>query len=928
MRTLPPALLLLAVVALPGWPAAPPPAPPAPEFEKWTIDDVVHAASVNDVQVSPDARWAVWAQTAPNTEKNEHVGHLVRLDLGTRRATRLTRGPDACTHPRWSPDGKHLAFLSARHPRAAKHAKRARRRRAGRDDEDKADPAQLWLIDPTGGEPWQLTDVGRGVEQYEWAGKDALVFAAQEAPTRRETRLEDEKKDGTVVVEDDPHEPPVRLFRVGVKSKKVTRLTDNRDRVEYLSVSPEGRHAVAFHNASLRHTYDSKTRPTVYLHDLKTGEKRRLFADPKFNISHIRWAPKGGGFFATNEHSSRPHLDMASVTELYFHDVAANATSQIDLDWPRGLAGQAENEGAPGFVPTANGFLALLADGVRNRPARFTRSTGGWTRQWLSGSHAANLFGLAAGADGRTLLYAHSAASTPTRWYRARLDGTRIETPSPLPSFNEEFSERRLARTEVVRWKGGLDEEVEGILYYPHAYKAGKRYPLVVMIHGGPASADLDCWNESWDYAPNLLCQRGAFVLRPNYHGSSRYGLKWLESIAGGRYCEAELDDIERGVEALVARGLVDPDRLGLQGWSNGAILTNALVTRTARYKAAVAGAGTIEYISDWASCKFGEAFDRYYLGKSPFEDLRLYILKSPFYRLDRVTTPTLILFGAEDRVVHPQQGWLQYRGLQQLGKAPVRFVLFPGEKHSLAKISHQRRKLEEELAWFDRHLFKTAAARNEAIKDNSPLEWLLKRKPARKVGHLVGYMDKGILVPETVSYERLKVGKFEVTVAQYAEFASPRAGGSPVAVPRGNYPATGVTFEKAQAYCDWLSKKTGRRYRLPTLAEAEDLYDGEGQGENTLDAWAGYKVNPEDAVRLRAALKQMDGETLVKEVGRGRPAGKSGVFDLGGNVAEWVVARPGAGVLRGGSADMPVNAKGLKLEPAPEYRGFRVIEE
>src|SRR5262249_40384728 len=156
----------------------------------------------------------------------------------------------------------------------------------------------------------------------------------------------------------------------------------------------------------------------------------------------------------------------------------------------------------------------------------------------------------------------------------------------------------------------------------------------------------------------------------------SRYGLKWLESIAGGRYCEAELDDIEKGVDALIARGLVDPDRLGLQGWSNGAILTNALVTRTTRYKAAVAGAGTIEYVRDWASCKFGEAFDRYYLGKSPFEDLRLYILKSPFYRLDRVTTPTLILFGAEDRVVHPQQGWLQYRGLQQLGKAPVRFVL------------------------------------------------------------------------------------------------------------------------------------------------------------------------------------------------------------------------------------------------------------
>ena len=113
----------------------------------------------------------------------------------------------------------------------------------------------------------------------------------------------------------------------------------------------------------------------------------------------------------------------------------------------------------------------------------------------------------------------------------------------------------------------------------------------MVQIHGGPASADHDSWDENWAYAANLLCQRGAFVLKPNYHGSACYGQAWLESNAHGRYCEPELEDIEKGVDWLIVRKLVDPKRLALQGWSNGAILTNVLVTRTTRYRAAVAGA-------------------------------------------------------------------------------------------------------------------------------------------------------------------------------------------------------------------------------------------------------------------------------------------------------------------------------------------------
>src|SRR5262249_47995439 len=198
-------------------------------------------------------------------------------------------------------------------------------------------------------------------------------------------------------------------------------------------------------------------------------------------------------------------------------------------------------------------------------------------------------------------------------------------------------------------------------------------------------------------------------------------------------------EDIEKGADALIAKGLVDPDRLALQGWSNGAILTMALLTKSTRWKAAAAGAGGSEWVADWGACEFGHCFDRYYFGKSPLEDPQLYIKMAPFYQFDKVRTPTLLFQGEADRVVPPHHGWMQYRALQQLGKADVRLVMFPGAKHGLRKLAHQRRKLEEELAWFDRHLFKTAKEENEALKSDSPLARALTLQKVRREGTRYG---------------------------------------------------------------------------------------------------------------------------------------------------------------------------------------------
>jgi dipeptidyl aminopeptidase/acylaminoacyl peptidase len=874
------------------------------QTHKWTVDDIIMAEQVSGFEISPDGRWLAWVKGTGDKEKNARVSNLFISSLTEKREVELTRGSDNVSAPKWSPDGQLLAFVSTRPDPKAKPAAPGEGPRP-----------QLWLINPFGGEPWALTSFARGVVSFEWADPETIIFTAQEDPSLYENSVK-EKKDTSVVVEDEQHAPPVRLFKLAVKSKKVTRLTDNADRIQRFALSPDATKAVTLHDRSLRFVYDNKIKPAVFLYDLSAGSGRQVFTEQRFNIGQVKWARDGRGFYAESAVTNHPQYIMASIDHLYYYDLATNAPVKVDLGWENGLAG--------GFEVTDDGVVASLAAGARNKMARYTRGGSAWRREFVAGDHAENIFGFKIAKDSRTVVYNYSTASTPAQLYRAELRAARIESPAQVTNINPGYKDKPIAKTEIVRWKGALNEEVEGVLYYPTSYEAGKKYPLVVMIHGGPAGADQDNWSDRSSYPHQLFTERGAFIFKPNYHGSSNYGLKWVESIGGGKYYDLEVPDIEKGVDYLISRGLVDPDRLGTMGWSNGAILTIALTVETTRYRVASAGAGDVDWASDWGNAHFGAAFDNYYFGKSPIEDPQLYIKKSPFYRLDKVRTPTIIFFGTEDTNVPTQQGWMHYRALQQAGNTDVRFVLFPGEPHGLRKLVHQRRKVEEELAWFDRYLFKTLKPEDESLKPDSPLAVALKLKTARADGARFGVVEKGKLIPQTVRHGAIEVGRFEVTRAQYAEFDK----GYRVEPGRENYPANNISFEQARAYCEWLGRLSGQTYRLATEAEAESLYATPAGPENTLDYWAGYALNPEDAAALLKKIGELGSAALIKEVGSFKGAGSGDfVFDLGGNVAEWVVAKDGTGRVMGGSADTPVDAKLRSRKPAPEYTGFRVVK-
>jgi dipeptidyl aminopeptidase/acylaminoacyl peptidase len=877
-----------------------------PAKASWTAEDILLAESASDWEISPDGRWAVWARARMDKEKNGRVSNLFLTNLETKKEVQLTRGTESNGRPRWSPNGEWIAFLSTR-PLPKPNPDLSR--------------SQLWLMNPFGGEPWPVTEYVRGIQDYEWVDDDTVVFSAQEDPALYEQELK-RKKDSTRVVDDVGHEPPVRLFKLTIKDKKVGRLTDNTDFIQSWAVTSDGKTAMTVDGQYLSFEWDQKILPKVFLCDLEKGTSREILAGKRLVPLGIRAAPDGSGFYFAAPYSSDPRFFTASVTRLYFYDLAAGKEVQVDLGWDNGLGG--------GLETTPDGFVTLLAAGMRFLPARYVKTGLAWKRTDLEGEHVKNLFGFAVSRDAKVMIYDHSTPSTPTQWYRAALDGNTLTGPVRLTDLNPEFKDKAIARTEIVRWKGALGEEIEGLLYYPRDYAAGKKYPLLTAPHGGPAGADLDAWDESWAYAHQLLSQRGAFVFKPNYHGSSNYGLKFVESICCGKYYEYPVEDIEKGVDFLVGKGLVDPERVGTFGWSNGSILSIALsIANPDRYKVVAAGAGDVEFISDWANVDFGQSFDAYYFGKSPLEDPELYLRISPLFQMDKVKAPTIIFFGTEDRNVPTSQGWTHYRALYHLGKVPVKFLLFPGEPHTLQEYAHQLRKLDEEMAWLDRWFFKTEKAENEAFKKDSPFGQAIRRKGIAKAGLLYGIKSGAgkTLVPEVVKRGDVEVGRFEVTRAQYAAF-DPKYKAAPGTE---NYPATGISFDQAKAYTAWLSKITGQAWRIPNEAEAAKLYEGL-TGENTLDHWAGYALNPDDARRLEAKVKELGGPAaLLKEAGSFAGAGKDDeelVFDLGGNAAEWVTAKDGSGKTVGGSADRPADPKARARAASAACTGFRVVRK
>jgi formylglycine-generating enzyme required for sulfatase activity len=260
-------------------------------------------------------------------------------------------------------------------------------------------------------------------------------------------------------------------------------------------------------------------------------------------------------------------------------------------------------------------------------------------------------------------------------------------------------------------------------------------------------------------------------------------------------------------------------------------------------------------------------------------------------FEIEKIKTPTIIFHGSEDRAVPRDQGWEYYRGLQQVGQAPVRFLWFPGQPHGLGKITHQLRKMDEEITWIETYLLNKPNEANKAFKKDSPLAAIIKLESVKMTNGTYGELINNTLIPETVliKNDSTSIGRFELTNAQFKAYKTDYSYDDG----QHNHPAV-VSFQEAKKYVDWLTQLTGKTYRLPNEEETKALQKSARKAapnENTLNYWAGYDLVPSDYELLKDKLKTIE-TSLLKEVGRSKPTkiGEAEVYDIGGNVAEYFI--------------------------------------
>jgi dipeptidyl aminopeptidase/acylaminoacyl peptidase len=637
-----------------------------------TVDDYFRILDVDEPQISPDGKWVAYTVTTSDIEKDELTSRIWMVPAGGGDPVPMTAEARSASRPRWSPDGRFLSFLAA--PEGAQD--------------------QVWTLFREGGEAVQLTDTAQDVSEYEWSPDGTRMVLVLQDPTPEELavkRGEEKKKN-----------PPPWV---------ITRRQFKLDYVGYL---------------------DSR-RTHLYLLDVASKTMTQITSGD-YDDSEPAWSHDGERIAFTSNRSSDP--DSNYNTDIWV--VAADNT-----DKGQTLIQISTNPGpdaSPGWSPDGNWIAHVSAtDTAANVYAvnhLAVAPAGGGEATVLTASLDRNCFYPKFSADGGSVLV---AVEDDGEQYLARVpvDGSPLEKaiggPRWVGSFDvgsdgriaamvsephlppevflagdgaltrlthtndELLAGIRLGELENVHFKSKDGTEIEGFIVKPPGFKTGVRYPTVLRIHGGPMMQ----YDFGFHFEGQLFAGAGYVVVMPNPRGSQGYGQDFCTAIWQA-WGEKDFDDVMAAVDDAITRGYADPDRLAVGGWSYGGMLTDHVITKTDRFKAAYTGASESLYITNYGH----DEYQRWWEGELglPWENPELYQKMSPFFRVDKVVTPTLIVGGEQDWNVPIINSEQLYQALKRLG-ITTELVVYPGEGHEFETPSYNKDLYERILDWFATHV-------------------------------------------------------------------------------------------------------------------------------------------------------------------------------------------------------------------------------
>ncbi|MEK6333802.1 MAG: S9 family peptidase [Acidobacteriota bacterium] len=625
-----------------------------------TALDLLKTAGVGSPRIAPDGTRVVYVVSETKMEKDKewkNVSQIWMTPSNGGAPRQYTRGEKSATAVEWSPDGTMLAFLT---------------------DREKDGERQVWMMRADGGEAWAVTSHKGGVSGFRFSpdGKH-LLLTATDQPSKDE---EDRKKvkDDTMLIDRDIK--MAHLWLWNIEKKEAKRLTEGEFTVSDPQWSPDG--AQISYTTRPSPKADDGGLSNVWILTVANGEKKKLVSAAGSSDT-ARWSPDGKWIAYTGN----PDVDAGvSTTYLYLVPATGGAPKQLTTKFDLSV-------GTP--VWARDGKTIYFSTNVLEAIEVFAADVGSGAVKQLSrrgGSTGITEFS----RDGKMILGTSSVGQRPTELYISNPDFSSFKALTNHNSWLQAYS---LADTEIVKWKSKDGTEVEGLLTKPVGYEAGKKVPLLLNPHGGPTGASLNTFNGT----AQVLAANGFAVLQPNFRGSTGKGLAFAQANKN-TWGKGDYEDCMSGVDAMIASGVADPERLGAFGWSYGGYMTFWILTQTDRFKAVSPGAAISNIYSMYSQNDIQRYLRWFYSDKSPWEATDLYWDRSPMKYIKNVKTPTMIMHGQVDTRVPIAQAQEFYMALKEM-KVPVEFVVYPRENHGFTEPRHQMDRVRRYVKFFAKYL-------------------------------------------------------------------------------------------------------------------------------------------------------------------------------------------------------------------------------
>ena len=631
--------------------------------------DIFRLRDVGAARISPDGAWIAYTVTTTDSARDRTDSDVWMVSWDGARTLRMTASPESEGNPRWSPDNRYLSFISGRY-------------------ESKG--GQLWLLDRAGGEAVRLTDVKGGVNEYEWSPDGKRIAIVSHDPDPEEAKSDSLKS---------KNPKPIVLDRFGFKRDVAGYLDRLRDHVWIVDIASRKALQVTsgdYDDASVRWSPDGAmlafvseregdpdrvNNSDIYLVEAQAGATPRKITTWAGPDAGPVWSPDGK--FIAYLQGSEPQLSAYAQNTIAVAPVGGGATRLVAPTLDRDVS-------ALSWSADGTSLRFLLGDDRAVHLASVPAGGGVVTRV-LGGRRAVSSFDVSPG--GRIVLNTGTAAR-PAEVHAYENGGLRT-----LTHVNDSiFAALRVATTEDVTFTNKDGLTVGGLLVKPAGFQAGKKYPLLLRIHGGPNGQD----QHSFAFERELFAANGYLVLAVNYRGSSGRGQAWKKAIFAD-WGNKEVQDLMAGVDHVIGTGIVDTTRMGIGGWSYGGILTDYTIATTTRFKAASSGAGSALQTTMYGTDQYVYQYENE-LG-APWKNPKLWEkLSYPFWHADRIKTPTLFLGGEKDFNVPISGGEQMYQALKSLD-VPTQMVVYPGQFHGITRPSFVKDRYDRYLAWYGKYL-------------------------------------------------------------------------------------------------------------------------------------------------------------------------------------------------------------------------------